>query len=657
MSQPTVFNGRYELHRRIARGGMADVFLARDQLLDRPVAVKVLFPEFAADPAFVTRFRREAQAAANLNHPNIVNVYDWGQIAAAGPGAAGAEPQSTYFIVMEYVEGRSLADIVRAEGPLHPDRAADVAIDIAAALGFAHRNGVIHRDVKPGNVLVSPSGQVKVADFGIARAMDGADENLTQAGAVMGTATYFSPEQAQGLPLDPRSDLYSLGAVLYEMVTGRPPFTGESPVAVAYKHVQEQAAPPSRVNTNVPPGLDAVVLRLLAKSPTDRYPSAEDLRADLRRYRQGEPVLAAGAFGAAAVGTAAGAAIDATQAVPAAGPGATQVVPAYERTETVARGDYYRDDPDYREPRRTGLFVVVLVLLLGALAVLLFFLAQALTDDEDPTAELVDVPNVVNETQGNAETILRNNGFTVRVTPEKNDAVEAGLVFDQDPDAGVRAERGSAVEIKVSQGANTVPMPEVIGSTFDEARTLLTSQGFTNISAQEEPDDEAPANEVIAQQPTPGTEVAKDTPIVLTVSSGPPVVAIPDVAGLSPTEASNVLGQAGFDTAVTEQASDTVEDGTVIGTNPPAGTELPQGSEVTIIVSSGPDLVTVPDVVGDSQEDATDTLEAAGFDVVVEETIVAPPGTQDGEVVDQDPEGDSQAPEGSTVTITVFNEP
>src|SRR3954447_16882908 len=248
MSQQTVFNGRYELHRRLARGGMADVFLARDQLLDRPVAVKVLFPEFATDPSFVERFRRDAQSAANLNHPNIVSVYDWGQ------------EQGTYFIVMEYVHGLSLATILSTEGPLHPQRAAEVTSDIAAALGFAHRNGVIHRDVKPGNVLISPQGQVKVADFGIARAMGaGTEDNLTQAGSVMGTATYFSPEQAQGLTLDPRSDLYSLGVVLYEMTTGRPPFTGDSPAASAYNHVRGRPTPPRHTNLDVPPDLEAII--------------------------------------------------------------------------------------------------------------------------------------------------------------------------------------------------------------------------------------------------------------------------------------------------------------------------------------------------------------------------------------------------------------
>ena len=272
---PTVFNGRYELHRQLARGGMADVFLARDLLLDRPVAVKVLFDEFSDDPNFVERFRREAQRAANLNHPNIVSVYDWG------------EERGTYFIVMEYVEGRSLAEIIRTGGPLHPDRAAEVASEVAAGLGFAHRNGIVHRDVKPGNVLVAPNGHVKVADFGIARALAGAQNEITQAGIVMGTATYLSPEQAQGREVDPRSDLYALGVVLYEMLLGRPPFGGDTPVALATQHVQN--SPPSlrAAGASIADSLEAVTMKLLAKNPVNRYPTAEDLRSDLRRYREG----------------------------------------------------------------------------------------------------------------------------------------------------------------------------------------------------------------------------------------------------------------------------------------------------------------------------------------------------------------------------------
>ena len=272
----TVFNGRYELLRRIARGGMADVYLARDASLDRQVAVKVLFPEFANDPSFVERFRREAKAAANLNHPNIVGIYDWGQ------------EQGTYYIVMEYVVGRSMADVMRSTGRLSPDRAAEIASDVAEALSSAHNAGLVHRDIKLGNIIVSDDGQVKVADFGIATALARrTGDNLTHIGSVMGTATYFSPEQAQGKALDGRSDLYSLGVVLYEMIVGKPPFTADTSTAVAVKHVQERPLAPSLLGVSIVESLEAIILKLLAKNPANRYPKAEDLRADLQRYLAG----------------------------------------------------------------------------------------------------------------------------------------------------------------------------------------------------------------------------------------------------------------------------------------------------------------------------------------------------------------------------------
>src|SRR5258707_9115079 len=288
-----VFSNRYEIQRGIARGGMAEVYLARDQLLDRPVAVKVLFAEYARDPSFVERFRREAQSAASLNHPNIVAIYDWGQ------------ERGTYFIVMEYVRGRSLRDVVQVNGAFSPRRTAEIGAEIAGALEFAHRNGVVHRDVKPGNVLLTADGDIKVTDFGIARA--GTSEALTQTGAVMGTAAYFSPEQAQGLPVDGRSDVYSLGVVLYEMVTGVPPFSGESPVAVAYKHVREDPLPPSEHGADVPPDLEHIILPAMEKDVDARYQTADALRSDLVRFERGLPPLGGPVTGAV-VGTTAAAA-------------------------------------------------------------------------------------------------------------------------------------------------------------------------------------------------------------------------------------------------------------------------------------------------------------------------------------------------------------
>src|SRR5690606_8840729 len=511
-----IFNGRYELHRRLGRGGMAEVYLARDLLLDRPVAVKVLFPALATDAGFVERFRREAQAAANLQHPNIVSVFDWG------------EANGTYFIVMEYVEGQTLAEMIHQEGRLHPDRAAEITHDIAAALGFAHRNRVVHRDVKPGNVLITRDGGVKVADFGIARALsDSTDQNLTKTGSVMGTATYFSPEQARGAPGDPRSDIYSLGVVLYEMITGRPPFGGDNAVAIAYKHVQENPLPPRQIDPSLPDTLEAITLKCLAKNPANRYPTAQDLRADLRRYLDGSRIMAEPVLS------------------PPYDPGATQAMAptAYDQTALVSgpvgyEPDEYDDDydeyDDYEdeEPKRSKGFLVALVFLLLLLAGLLVLLA-------------------VNLTRSGSET-------------------------------------------------ETATLPNVVGQPIDAATQAITEAGFEVSTAYESSDQ--PADQVIRQDPPAGEEAEVGSTVTLTVSSGPEPVAVPDVRGMTVTEASQALSAAGLLLGEQVQVeSDEVEEGRIVEQDPPAGQEVPPGTAVTVQVSSGAGTVAVPDVTGQTE--------------------------------------------------------
>jgi serine/threonine-protein kinase len=611
MADPTVYADRYEIIREIARGGMANVYLAQDRKLDRPVALKVLPAELSRDGTFVERFRLEAQAAASLNDPTIVAVYDWGQ------------EQETSFIVMEYVEGHTLRDVI-AQGPMEPVAAARIAADIAKALAAAHRAGVVHRDIKPGNVLLTPNGEVKVADFGIARA-NGAGDGLTRTGAVMGTATYFSPEQAQGLAVDARSDIYSLGVVLYEMLTGVVPFEGDSAVSVAYLHVREPVVAPSRRKPGIPPALEAIVLTCLAKDPAGRYQTADQLRTDLMRYTRGQAPIGGPA-------TAAVAAVTGDQTVAMA---RTSVAPA------VAGGGT-------RPPKRNrGPVALVVAFLVVLIALIAFLLVQVFRDD-GKDVQTVAVRSVVGEQVERARQILEGQGFDVTVVREPNTRPE-GEVVAQDPEEGALKPIGTTVKLSVSSGGVKVKVPRVKGLTSEAAIKQLEDLQFqVNVVPQQ--DDVVPVNIVIRTSPKAGTRLDPNSVVTVVVSQGPAPVLVPDVSGLSQVEATQRLANAGFRVAATTEPSSSVPIGQVVRTQPSAGSPAAKDSTVTLVISSGPKQVTVPDVVGQSQASATSALENEGFRVEV--TTVTSPGSA-GRVISQSPTGGSRANSGSTVTITV----
>jgi serine/threonine-protein kinase len=622
-----VFSNRYAIQREVAQGGMAEVYLAHDQLLDRPVALKALFPEYAREPSFVERFRREAQAAANLNHPNIVAIYDWGQEAG------------TYFIVMEYVEGRSLRDLIRSEAPVDPNQAAEITGEIASALAFAHRSGVVHRDVKPGNVLLTRSGNVKVTDFGIARA--GASDGLTQTGSVMGTATYFSPEQAQGLPVDGRSDVYALGVVLYEMVCGVPPFTGDSPVAVAYKHVREDPIAPSERNPEVPPDLEQIIMTSLAKDPEQRYQTADDMRADLLRFRRGRPLAAAPVTAIVAeVPT------TATQA-------ATRAQSAYAAAATIAtprvddRGRQ-TDAPVYtRRKRKTALITTAIIILLIAVLGGIFWAATQLGSSE---AKVV-VPDVRGRNLLVAINILKQQHLSYRQENVTSDR-PVGTVVDQDPKPDTKATKNSTVKLMVSAGAQQVQVPtDIRGKNVLEATAELQGLGFV-VKADTQTSDTVDKNRVIDSTPPPGQNAPKGGTVTLLVSSGPAPVEIPDVSGQTRDQAGQTLGQKGFKNIVPQnESSATIPAGQVTRTDPPAGQKIPVDQQITLFVSTGPPTKTVPSELGSTVDAAKADLAAKGFTNVSTVNKVDPNNV--GVVIDMSPNAGAQIQAGDRIVLTV----
>jgi eukaryotic-like serine/threonine-protein kinase len=625
----TVFDGRYRIVRKLGTGGMADVYLAEDQELGRRVAIKILNDRHAADDQFVERFRREAKNAAGLSHPNIVSVYDRGTA------------EGTYYIAMEYLDGRSLKELIVSRGPAPVKTAVEYARQILAAVGFAHRNGIVHRDIKPHNVLVTgDDGRLKVTDFGIARS--GASQ-MTEVGSIIGTAQYLSPEQARGSPVDQTSDLYSVGVVLYELLTGQVPFTGDTPLEIAMKHLSEVPKPPSELRPEVPHDLDLVVLRALAKDPADRYQSAEDMDADLQRVLAGMPVGAETAEAATAVLSGSG--------VMAAAPTSVITRPTRAVTPrpgppggTPPAGYYgYEGPPRRRRPIWPWILSILLLCAAGAAA----WFAYTKIQDQLNNSKPVAVPNVERQQESLAVQNIRDAKLTPHVIRDYNENVEKGIVISQSPTAGVRVAKDTTVDIHVSRGPPPVTVPNVIGKSRDDAVAALSDAGlepkvFTVHSSK-------PPNTVTGQDPAGGQKVVKGSRVRINVSSGPQPVSVPYVIGLSFDQASSQLQSAGFAVARQDVDSDQPRD-TVVDQDPRG--EAPPGATIKLSVSKGPKQSTVPDVTNQDEQSATSTLEATGFQVSVQHQDVEDPGL-DGIVLSQAPTGGTKADHGSTVTITV----
>jgi eukaryotic-like serine/threonine-protein kinase len=615
----TLFDGRYRIMRKLGTGGMANVYLAEDQELGRRVAIKILDDRHASDEQFIERFRREAKNAAGLSHPNIVSIYDRG------------EAEGTYYIAMEYLDGRSLKELIVSRGAAPVNIAIDYARQTLAAVRFAHRHGIVHRDIKPHNVLVDAEGRLKVTDFGIARA---GGSQMTEAGSIIGTAQYLSPEQAKGAPVDQTSDLYSVGVVLYELLTGVVPFTGDTPVEIAMKHLSAKPEPPSAKRSDIPRDLDLIVLRALAKDPAERYQSAEEMDADLARVQRGASVSPATEEAATAI---------ISRPVIAPPTAVTQLRQTIPYAPPAA---YY----DYDEPRRRAWWPWLLALLfVGAAVVGGYFLYNQI-QEQLSGAKSVRVENYRGLREINAVQKIRGIGLVPNVIRQPSETVPETYVFRQDPQPGAKTNKGNQVTIYVSSGKPQVTVPNVVGFT-DVADAVSRIKDAQLDAKVVRVDSNEPADKVLDQTPNGSTSVDQGSVVTLKVSKGPQPIAVPNVVGESFDSANSQLLAAGF--AVAKREVDSSEPAnTVVAQHPSANTSQAPGTTITLSVSKGPKTTGVPDVTSQQQSDAISTLRASGFNVrvVSQDTTDA---TQDGIVLNQNPAGGSQAKPGQTVTIVV----
>ncbi|MFG2114896.1 Stk1 family PASTA domain-containing Ser/Thr kinase [Streptomyces sp. NPDC048718] len=646
MEEPRRLGGRYELGSVLGRGGMAEVYLAHDTRLGRTVAVKTLRVDLARDPSFQARFRREAQSAASLNHPAIVAVYDTGEDYVDGV--------SIPYIVMEYVDGSTLRELLHSGRKLLPERTLEMTVGILQALEYSHRAGIVHRDIKPANVMLTRNGQVKVMDFGIARAMGDAGMTMTQTAAVIGTAQYLSPEQAKGEQVDARSDLYSTGCLLYELLTVRPPFIGDSPVAVAYQHVREEPQPPSNFDPEITPEMDAIVLKALVKDPDYRYQSADEMRADIEACLDGRPVAAAAAMGGGAYGGGYGGYLPEEQPTSAMrqapdAQGAPTTMMAPMPGDDAGYGGY--DDRPARRRQKKSNTSTILLAVAGVLVLVgAIFIGSSLFDKKD-APEQVPVPQLVGKTMKTAGELAENSRIKVEQSGSERCDQPKGTICSQKPEFGPSEKMavGDTVSVVVSEGAPQVEIPDVVEQSRSRAEERLTNQGFKVVVKTEESDQEP--GKVLSQSPEGGSKAEKNSEVTITVSKKKQTP-LPDVVGREVNQATADLATLGFANVARQEVDSDKPAGEVVGMTPNGGTPQAKDVQITLKVSKGPQQPeppagqTVPPVTNMTVDAARAVLAAAGFQLTVDG-----PSDPDAVVKDQDPKPGQQGQPNQVVTV------